>query len=277
MKRRAMTFVCLAALTGACGGGQGATVAAGPARDGALVMGAATKVAGATTYRFNIDFISNPGAPGERKFSAAGANDRRRGLMEFGTVLPATVPGGGSKSVAIMGQTTMWYQLPDALRADAGGKAWFKATYTAFGQVTGQDESTFQQLREADPAPNVAALSAGATEITEAGTEAVRGVTTRHFKLIDDPARVTAASHLPASLKEKLARTAGQLDPAPYPAEIWIGPDGYPRRLEITRRRLPKPGTTAAPTPTLVRIEFYDYGANVGIKLPPARDTADLG
>jgi hypothetical protein len=187
------------------------------------------------------------------------------------------IPGGDGRTTALFDGQAFYYRFPAALRAAFGGKEWVRMGLETLSKASGFDlESIMQQFKRSDPATNSAMMAASATDIEEVGTDVIRGVGTRHFKMTIDLHK--AIANTPEQVRAAVEQIVDMLGGGTYPAEMWIGDDGLPRRLvysmDLSKAKLPM----GAPATGIVdiRMDLFDFGVDVGVKVPPASDTADF-
>ena len=126
--------------------------------------------------------------------------------------------------------------------------------------------STFGAGPTGSPAEFLSALEEANADITEIGTEDVRGVSTTHLRAIVDLAELDAA--ISDEERETLERDLGQLDTTEFPIDFWIGDDGLIRRYAMELDQVDTDGD--GPSEGSVVFEFFDYGADISIEVPPA-------
>ncbi len=120
------------------------------------------------------------------------------------------------------------------------------------------------------------------SDVTEVGTEQVRGDETTHYKGTVDLEEAAAAA--PAESRKALEKALAQTGSSTVPVEVWVDEQGRTRRV-LTTIALPDglPGA-AAPAPSAsagagsvaATIEFYDFGVAADIAAPPAGEVTDL-
>jgi hypothetical protein len=95
------------------------------------------------------------------------------------------------------------------------------------------------------------------------GEETVRGVSTDHYRLTLDLARLieTAPAANRAALREELEKREAKTEPI----EIWIDDAGRARRVQVTLDK-----------DDLVAVDFYDFGVEVDVEAPPADQVDDI-
>ena len=291
-RRFAVVLVLASALfVGACGKSTptaapepGTEVAAGKVDDGVklqgLMLNAASKMAATPTSRFELT-MAMPGPAGTpMNVTSTGAVDNRTGSMTMDMDLASMgLPGADGKVTALFDGKAFYYRFPAAMRAALGGKEWVRMGLDTLSKTAGFDlEAIMQQFKQSDPSANVAMMAAAASDIEEVGTEQVRGVTTRHFKMTIDLQK--AASSSDEKVRAAVEAITMMLGVGSYPAEMWIAEDGFPRRLHYTMdmSKASLPGGQKNPFDGTMdmRMEFFDFGADVGLKIPPASATADF-
>jgi uncharacterized cupredoxin-like copper-binding protein len=184
--------------------------------------------------------------------SAAGANaelvlDNSHGLVEY------------------MNMALLQSRLP-------AGKSWVKLDVGALAKKAGIDLSKLQQGDSADPSKMFSYLRRAAVP-TVVGHETVGGVSTTHYKLTIDLRRL-AAAETDATARESRQRAIQLSGVSSYPAEAWVGSDGYLRRMRIT---VPQSQDATQPVATMTMTEeLADFGTDVRIAVPPASSVVDI-
>jgi hypothetical protein len=90
-----------------------------------------------------------------------------------------------------------------------------------------------------------------------------------------------AVANAPEGLRATVAKAAEMMGTGTYPAEIWLGDDGLPRRMQYTMdiSKMKLPDNTPSPFGAgnmEFRMDLYDFGVDVGVVVPPASQTADM-
>ncbi len=145
----------------------------------------------------------------------------------------------------------------------SGGQGtWIESEAGDADQIT----SAFGAGPTGSPADFLDALEEANADITEIGTEDVRGVSTTHIRAIVDLAELDAA--ISDEERETLERDLGQLNSAEFPIDFWIGDDGLIRRysMDLDQAGSDDGGLSEAS----VVFEFFDYGADISVDVPPA-------
>ena len=290
------------AFLAACGGGDGNSSQAGSASDQKdtsapatestldLVLASAGRAAEAKTARFEFK-MTLPGPNGEMSLTAAGASDSSVPLMsldmDMASLIPGTPPGGATVSTVFDGKA-VYMRFPEELAAGLpGGKRWARLDLASLSSESGIDVAALSaQFNSSDPLANIALLAGAAGDVTEVGTEEVRGVSTRHLKMTVDlqKAGEQLASRISGPNAERLKAAVNQaastVGVTQMPVEAWIDGDGLPRRLvyemDLSKAKVPGAEGAAATGTAKVSMEFFDYGEDVKVSIPPADDTIDL-
>jgi hypothetical protein len=292
------------ALLGACGGGDGKSNQAGSATDKKdasgesptplsaldLVLASAGHAVDAKTSRFEFT-MSLTGGAAPVNLTAKGASDSSVPLMsldmDMASIIPGTPPGGATVSTVFDGKA-VYMRFPDELAAGLPeGKRWARLDLAALSSQAGIDVASLSaQFNSSDPLANIALLTGAAGDVTEVGTEDVRGISTRHLKMTVDLQKATEqiASKISGPnaerLKAAVTQAATTLGATQLPIEAWIDADGLPRRLvyEMDLSKAKVPGAEGAPATGTAKVsmEFFDFGEDVNVSIPPAGETVDL-
>ncbi|MGH9039956.1 MAG: hypothetical protein ACRDZ3_06980 [Acidimicrobiia bacterium] len=292
------------ALLGACSsGGDSATQQSGSADEKKtgqdapteestldLVLASAGRAAEAKTSRFEFT-MALAGPQGPLNVVAKGASDSSVPLMsldmDMASLIPGTPPGGATVSTVFDGKA-VYMRFPDELAGGLPeGKRWARLDLAAISSQAGIDVASLtSQFNSSDPLANIALLTGAAGEVTEVGTEDVRGTSTRHLKMTVDlekaTEQLTASMSGPTAERLKLAvtRAATTVGVTQLPIEAWIDSDGLPRRLvyEMDLSKAKVAGAESAPATGTAKVtmEFYDFGKDIDVAIPPAGETVDL-
>jgi hypothetical protein len=169
---------------------------------------------------------------------------------------------------------TMYMRSPLFAAELPKGKHWLKIDVMKAGKAAGIDLGAVAQQGQ-DPTQALRYLNAASGDVKRIGKETVRGVATTHYKATIDFKRY--ADSVPAKDRASVRRTVTQMiklsGDSTFPMEVWIGKDGVVRRLRQRIRTLVAPGIRGTIDQ---RIDLFDFGARVAVKLPPASDTQDV-
>lgn len=137
------------------------------------------------------------------------------------------------------------------------GKKWFKIDLS-------DPNSLFGQLgRSMDPTVMFEAM-AKPRDFELVGTEEVDGVETNHYRVVMATADFVKAMELPAEMTGAMPET--------IETEMWLDAEDQPRRF---LQEVEIPGADGKPTKTTTEGTYTDYGLDVSIEAPPAKDVAD--
>jgi hypothetical protein len=294
------------ALLGACGGGDGTSSQAGSATDKKdvsgkggdagelsaldLALAAAGRAAEAKTSRFAFTMsVSGPNGP--VNLTANGASDSSVPLMsldmDMASIIPGTPPGGATVSTVFDGKAVYMHFPEELAKGLPGGKQWARLDLAALSSQAGIDVAALTaQFNSSDPLTNIALLTGAAGDVTEVGTEEVRGVSTRHLRMTVDLQKASeqVASKITGPSAERLkaavTQAATTMGATQLPIEAWIDADGFPRRLtyvmDLSKAKVPGAEGAPATGTAQVSMEFFDFGKDVDVKVPPQGDTIDL-
>ena len=193
------------------------------------------------------------------------------------------VPQLGSKIDAIFDYSNglvMYMHLPQ-LSSELGGKQWIQMDLGALIQKAGINVNfgSIMQSESGDPASGLRLL-AGASQVTVVGSEEVRGVSTTHYRVVEDLTK--AVQMAPASARPELQKLVALYKSPKLPAEVWIDDQGLIRRERFTadpaQLNLPAQAQAAASASGVltISIELYNFGAAVNATPPPADQTITL-
>ncbi len=153
------------------------------------------------------------------------------------------------------------------------GRKWVKVDGARISEAAGVDVSALTQSGQ-DPSQALRQLRAVGGDIETIGQEDVRGVATTRYRATVDlrrfPDLVPAGDR--AAARESIDALVERMGASTVPVDIWVGEDGFVRRL-AQKLTLEVPG---GPSAIEQRFELYDFGAKVAITVPEAGDVADL-
>ena len=264
----ALQVVALAVGLTACGGD---ALALDP------VASAATKTVESGSSR--VEFAIAMKAAGQSMdMTGSGLFDYRepRGAVTYRMQLP----GVGNASMEMrMIDTKLYLRLPQAVAGPAlpNGKQWFGLDLDKSLQQAGLGSLGFTQQQ--DPAQTLQYLRAASSGVKESGNATVRGVeTTRYSGRLDFRKALGAGLErlqLPAAERRRarqgMQRMLGQLGANGVPFEVFVDDDGLLRRLTMDMSMK----AMGQPLSTKVAMDYYDFGVDVDVQAPPARDVTD--
>ena len=226
-----------------------------------VVAAAAAKTSDAGSSRVAFEVTATPlgrdvSVRGEGAFDYEAA----RGQIE----LDASSLLAGSRLEVRIVDSKVFVRVPPALAWIPGAKPW-----VAVGDES-LDAYGLGELQQ-DPGQLLSLLRASSTKVTKTGTVAVRGVeTTRYVAQLELTKALEAnadALGLTATEREALRRAADELrrrsERQTLPVAVFVDADGLVRRL------------TLRDAEGSVSVDFWDFGADVDVQAPPARDVTD--
>ena len=265
----ALQVVALAVGLTACGGG--GALALDP------VASAATKTVESGSSR--VEFTIAAKAAGQSvDLTGSGLFDYRdpRGAVTYRMQLPGL--GNVSMEMRMVG-TKLFLRLPQELVGPAlpNGKPWFGLDLDKSLGQAGLGSLGFTQQQ--DPAETLQYLRAASSGVKESGSATVRGVeTTRYVGRLDFRKALDTGLErleLPAGerqrAREGMRRMLGQLGAKGVPFEVFVDDDGLLRRLTMDMSMK----AMGRPLSTKVSMDYFDFGVDVDVQAPPAREVTD--
>jgi hypothetical protein len=166
------------------------------------------------------------------------AGERGRMSMDLSELAAASAGAFEGKMDVVFDARAVYVRMPGEL-ADQflEGKPWVKV------DVEDAEKDDFLAFSKGDPTRLLRELSAEA-DFAEIGVEEVRGADTTHFRGTLDADKV----------------------------DVWVGDDGLLRRVRFEGPLPAGEGSTETMT-----MEFFDFGAEIDIDLPPADQVAEFG
>ena len=278
----ALSVLAIAIAVGACG--EAATDSG--ARDTAVLTPAAlTTVANKTTAkggaRMSLEQTMTFPGMGTFPLKAEGVIDAkaRRGELTM-TMDPPAISGAEDidadtfEQHMIIDGLTMYMSSPLLAENFPSGKKWLKLDLGELGKQAGVDMAGLMQTGGGqDPTQSLQYLKAASGDIVKVGQESVRGEPTTHYKGTVDFNRVARA--VPPAQRAAVSKTMKQIvrlaGTSKAPMEVWIGDDGLLRRM-TTKMSMRMEGRTMT---MAQRIEMYDFGTKVDVKIPRPSETID--
>lgn len=292
MNRRAIAAIActLAVLGGACSKGGGDDTVTVEASANFLAM-SATRTLDARTgsFEMSMSLVGVPGAPAGLSFGGTGVYDADAGRMMMELDLSPLLDAGAGTGEdvpdelramfaepirEIVDGTVVYMRFPFMARVlGEPGKEWI--SMDAAGLPGGSDLlGAGTGGLTSDPSAMLEFLRGAADDITEQGSEEVRGVSTTHlagtFTLDRSLERVAPdmRKKLEASI-ETLG--AGDFLTNPIPVDVFVDGEGRVRRMQMT---MDVPGAGGQMT---FSIDYFGFGDEVAIEVPDASDVQDLG
>ncbi|WP_050507488.1 MULTISPECIES: LolA-like protein [Streptomyces] len=159
------------------------------------------------------------------------------------------------------------YQQPPAAQREQlpQGKSWLKVDVKKLLQQTGSS-SQYE-----DPTSSFGYMKGiSDKDVKKVGTETVDGTATTHYKVSVDVTQLAKdnaqqAKQLRAQLGDRL------------PLDVWLDGQGRVRQEKVeVRPRTGRQGNSGARAAVTTTLKFSDFGTDVNVTAPPAKDTVDI-
>lgn len=164
---------------------------------------------------------------------------------------------------------------PEVMASLPGNKPWALIDMQAVGESQGMDFAAMAQTSGSDPSQMLQYLNGVSGDVETVGREEIRGVTATHYKATIDLTKVPGQA--PADIREAVRTSIKamqkQFGKADLPVEVWIGEDGFVRRMTMSMH---SEGGKQGPFDMAMSIEMYDFGEAVTVEVPPASEVTDL-
>ena len=134
-----------------------------------------------------------------------------------------------------------------------GGRGWAEVPIDSMGGASTDPTGFLDALR-------------GLTTVDRVGNDTIRGVEATHFR--GTVSLADAVDRAPADRREQLRRALGSAEPA-LPVDVWVDAQDRPVRFAAT--------FDAGPVAAKVRLDLFDYGADIRVVAPPADEITSLG
>lgn len=255
MRRTFLLFIVAAALAG-CGGD---TVSLDP------IAQAADKTDDLASARFTLTAEVRGAVEGVLRFSGPGAFADHGEAMRMRVTLEPTADRPRHVAEMVVVDGTYYVRSPLFGALMPRGKHWLKFTDPDAGFVSG--------LGQNDPAKVLAFLRATG-DVEAAGTEQIRGVETTHYK-----AEVEVDKVVDRASSEQRDRVRGLTDAIraagieKIPLDVWVDDDDLVRRMKLDWS-FSNPNNASDPASVKLTMDFFDFGADVTVDAPPARQVA---
>lgn len=218
-----------------------------------------------------ISIAGDPEFPEGVEFSMEGAfsGESSEVSLDFGTLAAAAMTSEGAGDLgpfAAMFEeplivrtigTQAYISWPILAMFSGGQGTWIEAEADDASSVT----EGFGAGGIASPSDFVASLEDANAEVTELGTEEIRGVETTHFRALVDLAELS--STMSPEERASLEDDFGDIDTSEFPIEFWVDADGLLRRYSMNIAE--ETGASAS-----FVFDLFDYGADISIEAPPA-------
>jgi hypothetical protein len=181
-------------------------------------------------------------------------------------------PISGSTSVTVEGRTFKERLVgPDVyIQSRTSSKRWYRINYASLLHALG---TSAPLETNSNPTQWLTTLQA-AGQVTDLGTESIRGVATTHYGAVvglDKLAQAVPAADRAAAAQDAtlLERITGR---SSYTIDVWVDVADLVRQLDIS---LPvkTPGGTAVES---LSMQMFNYGLQPQTKAPPASEVTDI-
>ena len=176
--------------------------------------------------------------------------------------------GGGGAEVRVV--DGVFYMdlgdLGDDIPELTDGKRWLKLDLSGLTDMLGDAAASSES---SNPVDGLEALRGVSSDVTEVGTETVRGVETTHYRATIDLAKALADA--PADARDGAQDLLDRAGTPTIPVDVWLDAQDRVRKYTMQLDSESNGATVA------VTYEFYDFGAPVDVTAPPADEVADLG
>ena len=156
-----------------------------------------------------------------------------------------------------------------------GGKPWAKIDLTKVDELGEEFEALSQLGASNDPRSALAYIEGVSDDVTTVGPEEVRGTATTHYKATMDLEKAEA-NVKGDDLKRAIRTLIDQAGTSTMPAEFWLDREGRIRRSRSTLDLSKVKGAAGQTGTSTTTIEFFEFGIDVKIAIPPADETTDF-
>jgi hypothetical protein len=260
----------IALLLAACGGGSSQSASTeqidvstsqAPEAQAILVAGQKTSASQSARVAFNATFSgANDG-----ELAGEGVIADHTGQL---TMDLAGLAGLGSGQAEIVFDNLVYYvKLPSGSGAQLpAGKEWLKLDVGNLGESQGLDLSQLEQLNQTDPSQALDLLQGASEDFHEVGSAEIRGESTTHYQGTIDLQKVVAEAAPEAKdAYQRLLRLSGT---DTVPMDVWIGDDGYVRKLRFTEQ--------VGESSVTVDEELYDFDTDEQVTVPSDDEVLDI-
>jgi hypothetical protein len=207
-----------------------------------------------------------PGSGAGSKVTFNGAFNFESGTGEYSVDVASLGLQGSGKVRALLVGGLLYLSLnaldpgASASTPEIEGKKWLKLDPALFG---GEG-----QIGQSDPSGSLNALRGAASDVKRVGTEKVRGTRTTHYRVTIDVEQ--AVANAPEGERDQVRGSIAALGSGTIPADVWIDSKGRLRKMRL------RVGGSSETVRGSVGFEYFDLGARVDVKEPPAEEVVDF-
>jgi hypothetical protein len=259
-----------ALLLAACGGGSSQSasfeqvdISTSEAPEAQAVLAAGQKTSASDSARVAFKATFTGANHGEITGEGVIADRKGRLTMDLGGLA-----GLGSGQAEVVFDGLVYYmKLPPGSGVELpAGKEWFKLDIGKLGESQGLDLSQLEQLSQSDPSQALDLLQGASEDFHEVGSAEVRGESTTHYQGTIDLQQVVAeASPDAKDMYQRLLQLSGA---DTLPMDVWIGDDGYVRKLRFIEQ--------VGESSVTVDEELYDFGTDEQVTVPSDDEVIDI-
>ena len=166
------------------------------------------------------------------------------------------------------GNPVVYVNAPALSAMIPGGQSWVRLDLEQASKSAGFDLN--QMIAQAAQSPTDALdLLKTAGSVQTVGTETLDGTQTTHYQATIDLAK--AAGMIGSDAQQSVQHMIDQGGPSTVPADVWIGDDGYVRKVTVDDTV----GTGTDSATVHLNLGFSNYGTAVNVTAPPSSDTFD--
>lgn len=234
-----------------------------------LVAATADKTAGAKNAKLSID-VKVDATSQSVELNGDGVADLANSTFKLSFPLPAGSSVQGSIDEVYVNHI-LYLSLPEGARSKTDGKPWVSIDPK---KLTGAASSSVGSYNQ-DPMAFLTSLKSVSNNVTDLGSQDVRGVHTTHYRADVDLAKAAKVSGASTSSLDQYKDLLGSTI---LPEDVYLDDQGRTRRVAISIT--PSPGSAAADSlnSESVTVDYYDFGSadTSGISAPPADQTVDF-
>ncbi|OON78059.1 hypothetical protein [Streptomyces tsukubensis] len=229
------------------------------------VQAAYEKTSGARTAKMDLDMAVKAGGRSS-EVTGTGAVDLKGGESDM------TLTAEGQKIRQLTKGTVIYQKLPAGQRGQLPqGKSWMKIDLRKLQEKQGTSAASGTGM--SDPAQSFGYTKGiSGKDVKKVGPQTLDGVRTTHYRVSVDVDKLVKDA--PAGQAKQLRQQLGDK----LPMDIWLDSEGRLRqetmKLDMKRPKGETDGPAKASMTTTLR--FSDFGTDVEVKAPSAKDTADM-